>query len=279
LKSENNRVCVVGVGTIGYPTARAIRESGFEVYGYDIDETKSSRAKDLVVLSNWDELPTCSIYVLCLPTELTNGVPDFSALREAAKNIARSRPGGRVLICVESTVSPGECRLLSETLRGTLLVHVPHRYWSKDPLHHGVRQRRIIGALDSDSMGAGLRFYKRLGIPLHKLASLEEAEMTKIVENSYRFVQIAFAEEVALLCEGLKIDWRAVRTAANTKWNISIPEARSGIDGCLAKDIRFLIQRSNSEDQHLLRGGIDTDSEYRTTVSRRREKNGRRKSS
>ena len=267
MTSESKRVCVIGLGTVGLPTARAIKESGFEVFGYDIDKTKRSKVEDLVVLSEWKSVPRCGIYVVCVPTELERGNPDMSAVVESAKNIAKSNE--KVLVCIESTVSPGVSRALSKGLRNTLIVHAPHRYWSRDSLHHGVRQRRVIGALNAESMRAALSFYTKLGVPLRQLASLEEAEMTKLVENAYRFVQIAFAEEVAMLCDELKIDWPSVRSAANTKWNIDIPEARSGIDGCLAKDIRFLMLQSSLAQHRLLPSAVGADKTYRRMTMQR----------
>ena len=91
---------------------------------------------------------------------------------------------------------------------------------------------------------------------------LEEAEMTKIIENSYRFVQIAFAEEMSSICVELGLDWEAVRAAANTKWNIEIPEARDGIKGCLAKDARYLGRLADRSENQLITGAISTDAEY-----------------
>lgn len=111
-------------------------------------------------------------------------------------------------------------------------------------------------------MRAGHRFYGKVGVPLTELNNLEEAEMTKIVENSYRFVQIAFAEELSLICESRGLDWQSIRRAANTKWNIEIPEARRGIFGCLSKDVRYLLKESQ-ERQDTINGAVRMDNVYK----------------
>jgi UDP-N-acetyl-D-mannosaminuronate dehydrogenase len=90
--------------------------------------------------------------------------------------------------------------------------------------------------------------------------------MCKIVENAYRYVQIAFAEELRMMCEELGLDFNEVRRACNTKWNIEILEAREGILGhCLPKDIRYLISLTTYNT--LLRSAIEVDKEYRNWLS------------
>ncbi|RLE46879.1 MAG: hypothetical protein DRJ31_09550 [Candidatus Methanomethylicota archaeon] len=131
------------------------------------------------------------------------------------------------------------------------------------PIRHGVKQLRVIGGVDTESLNLGLKFYEEiLEIPLHKVSCVEIAEMCKIAENAYRYVQIAFAEELRMICEDLKINFEEVRLACNTKWNIEIPEARNGIGGhCLPKDIRYLA--SLSRHNFLLKAALEVDRQYR----------------
>ncbi len=71
-------------------------------------------------------------------------------------------------------------------------MHVPHRFWADQPVEHGVNQLRVIGAINQESMNAGLTLYKdQFGIPLHICSNIEIAEMCKITENSHRYLQIA----------------------------------------------------------------------------------------
>jgi UDP-N-acetyl-D-mannosaminuronate dehydrogenase len=117
-------------------------------------------------------------------------------------------------------------------------------------------------------MIAAKKFYETLKIPTVAVSSIEAAEMSKVVENSYRFIEIAYAEEVALACEKNGIDFSEIRRACNTLkrsgegWQVQILEARDGIGGpCLPKDILFL--RSISNPDSLILGAVKVDDYYR----------------
>ena len=177
---------------------------GFETWGYDINVSCVNKAKHCGILAtvDWTRIPhsDVSAYIICVST---SGVDllfklDMSAAWKVCRKIASSNDDDDLLVSIESTVAIGTCRKIynSTFKRSVNLVHVPHRYWSQDPIKHGVRQLRVIGGIDEDSLRMGLRLYQQLKIPLHSVSSIETAEMSKIVENSYRFLQIAFAEEL-----------------------------------------------------------------------------------
>jgi len=175
------------------------------------------------------------------------------------------------LVSIESTVVPGTSRKVYEDIleRKLALVHVPHRYWSGDPVNHGVCQLRVIGAINDKSLEVGLGFYKDiLDIPLYVASSIEVAEMCKIAENAYRYVCIAFVEELRMICEELGLNFDEVRDACNTKWNIGMLEARNGIGGhCLPKDIRYLMHLTKYN--LLLKSAILVDKQYRSWLKQR----------
>jgi UDP-N-acetyl-D-mannosaminuronic acid dehydrogenase len=129
-------------------------------------------------------------------------------------------------------------------------------------VNHGVNQVRVIGAVNKESLTAGLKLYREaLGIPMHKVSSIEIAEMCKITENAHRYLQIAFAEDIKMICAKIGIDFDELREACNTKWNVDMPEARDGIGGhCLPKDIRYVTSLAPSQ---LLESAINVDKKYR----------------
>jgi len=263
---------VVGLGEVGLPTARYMKESGFEVMGYDINAAVIEKASEtgLAATGSWSEASSAEIYVVCVSTGLRNFDPDMSQVYEVCERIRnKEKP---TLVSIESTVCPGTCRRIFNEIfdKRFPLVHVPHRYWPGDPVHHGVRQERVIGAVDEESLASGLEFYKEdLRIPVHAVSSIEAAETCKIAENAYRYVQIAFAEELRMICEELELDFNEVREACNTKWNIEILQARNGIRGsCLPKDTWYLM--SLTRFGKLLRGAIDTDQVYQSWLSEKR---------
>ncbi len=256
--NKSDKVCVAGLGTIGYPTACYISNQGFPVFGYDIDKKKTLKIDLFNASSEWSEVPRCEVYVLCVNTGWENGKPDMSNLFDVCQKISGGR--NNPLVCIESTVTVGTCRELVGLFDRVHMVYIPHRYWSGNPDEYGVNQIRVMGALNEASLAKGKEFYEALKIPLYTVSSLEVAEIVKTAENAYRFVQIAFVEQLKLLCEERRIPFKEVRDGANTKWNVSLLEARKGIRGkCLPKDIRYLASIGYAP---LLQGAIEADRNY-----------------
>ncbi|MDW8034057.1 MAG: hypothetical protein RMI79_03865 [Nitrososphaerota archaeon] len=253
------KVQVIGLGTIGLPVALHISRF-FETFGYDKSKDALKRASENGI-STTSEIIDADVYIITVNTGInSDNQPDMSAIYEVCKKISEIKTDG--LISIESTVSVGTCRNISNKFGFERLVHCPHRYWVGDPIRYGVVQTRVLGALNNKSLEKGKEFYSRLEIPLHIVPSLELAELSKIAENAYRFVQIAFAEELKMICEKVGIPFDLLREACNTKWNIQILEARDGIGGhCLPKDIRYLIHAGGGNTP-LLNGAILVDINY-----------------
>jgi hypothetical protein len=103
-----------------------------------------------------------------------------------------------------------------------------------------------------------------LGIPMHPVPEIEIAELTKIVENANRYLQIAFAEDLYLYCQANNINFAELRDSLNTKWNVNILEPRDGIGGhCLPKDTKMFLNSSKSIRSKIIEAAIQVDSEYR----------------
>lgn len=204
------------------------------------------------------------MYAICVSTWNASGQADLSPFFEISKKIS-SRTSKHSLVSIESTVLPGTSKKIYNSIfHGDVkLVHVPHRYWADDPVSHRVRQGRVIGAVNQDSLESGKEFYSNLlDIPLHEVSSIEESEMCKISENACRYVQIAFDEELKMIYEDLALDFEEVREACNTKWNTEILDAREGIRGkYLPKDRDSL--SSLSGHNTLLEASKQADEQYR----------------
>jgi UDP-N-acetyl-D-mannosaminuronate dehydrogenase len=109
-----------------------------------------------------------------------------------------------------------------------------------------------------------------LQIPMHPVSSIEVAELTKIIENSHRYLQIAFAEELALYCRANNISFTELRHSLNTKWNVEILEPRDGIGGhCLPKDTKMFVNSSNTMKSKILQAAIEIDEDYREYIKNR----------
>ncbi|MEM3712624.1 MAG: hypothetical protein QXR97_03695 [Thermoproteota archaeon] len=261
------KVHVIGLGTIGLPVALHTSRF-FETIGYDKSQEALKRALENGV-NTTTEIVDADVYIIAVSTGInSDSKPDLSSVYEVCEKISEIKTDG--LVSIESTVSVGTCRSISNKFGLKYLVHCPHRYWIGDPIRYGVVQTRVLGALDNKSLERGMEFYSSLGIPIHIVPSLELAELSKIAENAYRFIQIAFAEELKMICEKIGVPFDLLREACNTKWNVQILEARDGIGGhCLPKDIRYLTYAAGI-DTPLLNGAILADINY--VKSRRRLK-------
>jgi len=268
------KVCVAGLGHIGLPTALYVANRGLKVFGYDISEKAVAKAKSsgINALRNWADVPPADFYMICVSTFLKNNEPDLTPVFDVCEKIAEKAESA--LISIESTVIPGTCRKINENIfKGcAALVHVPHRYWIRDPIKRGVKQLRIIGGVNDVSLKRGVRFYRdQLNIPLHVASSIEVAEMSKIVENAYRYLQIAFAEDLKMTCDELQINFEEARKACNTKWNVEILEARKGIGGhCLPKDMEFFI--SISPYNTILKSAVSVDNTYKKWLANKEKR-------
>ncbi len=248
------KVCVCGLGEIGAPTAGYIKKSGYTTVGYDI---APKEIKSIKVSTN---LPYADIYVIAV----TTGVNDFSQVSDVCSRIEKINSSA--LVCIESTVPVGTCKHLSSTYGLKYLVHCPHRYFKGNSEKYGVNQLRVFGSINQESKEKGLKFFRNLHIPLIIVEQIEIAEMSKIAENSQRFLEIAWAEELYRICQGLDLDFQSLREAMSSKWNIDVKEARDGIGGhCLPKDAETLLEQTGSI---LIKAAIEVDELYKKGVEK-----------
>ena len=268
------KVCVIGLGQIGFPVAQYIQAKGFDVYGYDINPAtveNAGKTGKFKATSSWNEMPKADAYIICVTTGQINNAPDLSAVFEVSKKIAE-KADSKSLVSIESTILPGTSKKIFEDIfKGKVkLVHAPHRFWADEPEKHGVNQLRVIGGVNQESLKDGLKFYHdQLGIPMHSVSTVEVAEMCKITENSHRYLQIAFAEDLKMMCERIGLSFEELRDACNTKWNVDIPEAREGIGRhCLPKDIRYVTSLTPSI---LLSSAMDVDKKYREWLTKQKQ--------
>ena len=99
---------------------------------------------------------------------------------------------------------------------------------------------------------------------MHPVPEIEIAELTKIIENAHRYLQIAFAEDLYLYCQANNINFAELRDSLNTKWNVNVLEPREGIGGhCLPKDTKMFLNSSKSIKSKIIEAAIQVDSEYR----------------
>jgi UDP-N-acetyl-D-mannosaminuronic acid dehydrogenase len=266
-------VCVIGLGQIGFPVAKYIATKGCDVYGFDINPAAVEHGIQngkFKATTQWNQIPKADIYIICVTTGQINNQADLTAVFESSKKIAE-KSDTNTLIAIESTILPGTTKKIFEEIFKckVLLVHAPHRYWADQEDKYGVNQVRVIGGVNTKSLDAGMKFYKtQLGIPMHIVSCVEIAEMCKVTENSHRYLQIAFAEDLKMMCSCIGMNFDELREAMNTKWNVDLPEAREGIGRhCLPKDIRYVTSLTPSI---LLSSAMEVDQKYREWLTKQK---------
>jgi len=261
-------LCVMGLGYIGLPTASMFAAHGLNVLGVDSDPAVLSRIfscrcppgepgleevlnealnSGRLTLSQTPE--PSEAYVLAVPTpHEADGRVDVSYLRAAFNAVSPLLRSGDLLV-VESTVPPGTtetlilCLLRSKGLwPGVRLAHCPERVMPGGLLKEYRECDRIIGAPDEGSYEAAKHLYSRVVRGDFVRTDLKTAEAVKLIENTYRAVNIGFANEVALVCEALGINvWEAI-ALANGHPRVSILQPGLGVGGhCIGVDPHFLI--------------------------------------
>jgi len=290
--TQLNRVLVIGLGQLGLPVAKYIKQrGGFDVYGYDISSKAMDRAQTTAGIKKATNFSDFDVYILCISTHKAEDMfsPQIEGLLSIIDKISKEAKNG-ALVSIESTIPKGTSKKVFEMLNHRLHVaHAPHRWYALEEQEHGVNQVRVIGGVCDCCLKVAMYFYdgrsenmnnsfsfsfsssneekskaKSLGIPMHPVSDIEIAELAKIIENADRYLQIAFAEDLYIYCQANNISFPELRDAVNTKWNVHILEPREGIGGhCLPKDTKMFLQSSKSIKSKILQAAIEVDQYYR----------------
>lgn len=266
---KDTRILVIGLGQIGYSNAEYMISSGLNVDGFDISEKAMQRALENKAIQNKaTSFKGYDYYIICISTHRPENMfmPFLDGLFDITKKLAHEGKTG-ALVGIDSTVTRGTSNKVKQILGHRLhVVHVPHRFYVHEKEEHGVRQTRVLGGCEPCCVREARYFYADLlKIPIHIVSSVDIAELTKIAENSYRFLEIAFAEELKMVCDYSDIDFNELRNAINTKWNVKILEAKDGVGGhCLPKDSQMFLDFSNDVlVTSLIRAAKLIDQQYR----------------
>lgn len=304
-KTQFNKVLVIGLGQLGLPVAKYVKEKGFDAYGYDLSHEAIERAERIAAIKKATNFSDFDVYIICVSTHNPDDIysPKIDGLLSIVGTISREAKDG-ALVSIESTIPWGTSKRVFEMLNHRVHVaHAPHRWYSLEQEEHGVNQLRVVGGVCDCCLKAALEFYsdrntdadttktstaitnastselsndgnnnnnKRLDIPMHPVSKIEIAETTKIVENAHRYLQIAFAEDLYLYCQANNISFPELRDALNTKWNVDVLEPREGIGGhCLPKDTRMFLQSSARRKSKILAAAMEVDEDYKKYRARK----------
>lgn len=268
MKNDSVKVCFLGLGYIGLPTAIIAAQSGYEVIGVDINP-------DIVAKTNAGELhivepgladllkqviatgnlraatapEEASAYFVVVPTPFKgNHQPDISFVESATRSVIPLLKEGDLFV-IESTSPIGTTELMADLiykerpeLRGKInIAYCPERVLPGNVIYELIHNDRVIGGVDEASTERAKKFYGRFVKGMLHGTNARTAEMCKLTENSSRDVQIAFANELSLICDHAGINVWELIALANKHPRVNILQPGCGVGGhCIAVDPYFI---------------------------------------
>lgn len=274
VKKRKETVCVIGLGYVGLPLAVQAALRGYKVYGLDNDRQKikminsgKSPIKEEFLEINLPKIKMeattdakvikkADIVLVCVPTPVDeNYFPDLGPVKGATASIVKNLKK-KQLVVIESTINPGVCEEVVEPMflkagfkvnKDYYLAHCPERINPGDPKWNVTNIARVVGSFDRTGLARAKKFYESIvDAPIMPMKSIREAEAVKIVENSFRDINIAFVNELAKSFDKLGIDVVDVIKGASTKPFAFMPHWPSrGVGGhCIPVDPYYLIERA-----------------------------------
>ncbi|MBS3953344.1 MAG: UDP-N-acetyl-D-mannosamine dehydrogenase [Methylomicrobium sp.] len=273
MQASETKVCVIGLGYIGLPTASLLGTKGFEVFGVDTSEhvvDTINQGKIHIVEPDLDILVKSAvqsgnlkaglkpveadIFILAVPTPFKdNHIPDLSYVEAATRVIAPYVKPGNIVI-LESTSPVGTtddvvAKILKENGhnvgRDVYVAHCPERVLPGRILTELVENDRIVGGINAISTDKVVEFYQTFVRGEILATDAKTAELSKLSENSFRDVNIAFANELSLICDKENINvWELIKLA-NRHPRVNILQPGPGVGGhCIAVDPWFIVARA-----------------------------------
>ena len=277
IKSKRARVGVIGLGYVGLPLLVEFGSKGFDATGFEVDEVKaaginagrsyigdvsSAAVKELVeagrlrATTAFEGLKDRDAIIICVPTPLRKTKePDVSYILAAAEEIKKNLRRGQ-LIVLESTTYPGTTdEVLLPMFEETglkldedfLLAFSPERVDPGNPQFQTHNIPKVVGGCTPDSTEAATTLYSQIVNEVHSVSSARVAEAAKLLENTFRAVNIGMANEMARLCYALNIDtWEVIRAAATKPFGFMPFYPGPGIGGhCLVGDETVIVEENS----------------------------------
>lgn len=272
IKNRTAKIGVIGLGYVGLPLALAFAEVGFTVTGFDKSEMKVASLKQgesdildvssevvekviasghLQVSSQKKSLKGLDFLIICVPTPLTDSFePDLSYITEALVAI-HSEWESQTFIVLESTTYPGTSKeLIHEPLiqkgyladKDFMIAYSPERVDPGNKKFQIKNTPKVVGGTTKESLEVSTLLYQTIVDQVVPVSSTEVAEMSKLLENTFRSINIGFINEMAILCEQLGIDvWETIQAAETKPFGFMKFSPGPGIGGhCIPLDPMYL---------------------------------------
>lgn len=280
ISDRSAKIAIIGQGYVGLPLALEFAKAGFEVTGIDIDKDKITRINNgesyildvntidlkkevdsgrLKATSDFSVINTMDCISICVPTPLRKTKdPDVSYITNSVAEIKKYLKQG-TLIVLESTTYPGTTEELVriplekegfETGINLFFCYSPERVDPGNPVYHTKNTPKIIGGATPACTELGRALYATCIDTVHTVGSTAEAEMVKLLENTFRAVNIALVNELLMMCERMGIDiWNVINAAATKPFGFMPFFPGPGIGGhCIPLDPMYLSWKAKTYD-------------------------------
>lgn len=310
-EAKLQKVCVIGLGYIGLPTAAFIASKGITVVGVDVNQNFVNRINAGEVpffepdfeatlagvvgnglLTATTETPTADAYIVAVPTPFAdNHEMNPAYIESAAEGLAPKLTGGEIIV-LESTSPPGTTERLADyviSLRPDLTLddgqpnsiyfaHCPERVLPGKIMIEMATNDRVIGGLTDHGTELARALYATFCTGELLLTDARTAEMAKLTENSFRDVNIAFANELSVICDTLGIDVWELIELANHHPRVNILQPGPGVGGhCIAVDPWFIVAAAPEEAKIIRTARNINDSKPEFVINKVLEKSNRLK--
>ena len=281
ITTRTAQVAIIGLGYVGLPLALAFAKAGFKTVGLEISQDRADalnvgqsyiedvtsdelapyvRSGRLHATTDYAAFDTCDAVFICVPTPYTvQRAPDLSYIISATESIA-PRLHAEQLVVLQSTTYPGTTtevvQPILESQSGLsaasdfYLAFSPERIDPGNPKWSAYNTPKVVGGLTPEATELAAALLRQMGAPVHEVSSPAAAELTKLLENTFRAVNIALVNEIALLAERMGIDFWEVIDAAKTKPFGFMPfRPGPGVGGhCIPIDPYYLLWKAREYD-------------------------------
>jgi nucleotide sugar dehydrogenase len=248
ITDRSAQVVVIGQGYVGLSVASAAARAGLATTGVDLDGERVARLATVAA---------ADVVLICVPTPLIDHRPDLGAVEAAGREVGQHLTPGSMVI-LESTTYPGTTDdVLTPLLeagglhagRDVLVAYSPERINPGDAAHGFADVPRVVGGTTPAARDAAVVFYEQLVDVVHPVSSSRAAEMAKLLENTYRMVNIALVNELAQLCADQGIDtWEVIGAAASKPYGFQPFYPGPGVGGhCIPLDPAYLTWQSRRD--------------------------------
>ena len=280
ITSRKLKVGVVGVGYVGKALAQAMLSSGFETYGFDINPDKLGEIdhQKFTRAYNVEQLENCDVVCICVPTPLDEKrQPDLRPLIRACNELARLKTK-KQLVIVESTVAPGTLRNIVLPIfakegkrlgEDFYLAVSPERVDPGNKVFTLKTTPKVVGGIDEESAKLATEFYSTFIDEVVTTTTSEVAELSKLLENTFRLVNISLVNEIKGYADKAGIDiWEVINAAATKPFAFMPHYPGPGVGGhCIPVDPVYLLEEAKTKgvDLNITKSAIELNE----TLSRK----------